>query len=1163
MIVYTKYSNERSRAFSIRTQIEKENDVLRVMKYAVTDEAKGHIRHIADSCERLEKLYQKQDTRFVPNRCRIVKDGVVELEYLKDKTLEEEFDDYLYRDPDHLLAMIADYLKELGKLADTTFSMSENFRNIFGDGNPFNGTPAVSVANIDMVPANIMISGEKWNVIDYEWTFDFPVPMEFLKWRVLHYYVEANSKRLFLLNYEIFRKFEISDEHRTLFLDYEKHFQSYVNGEYVPRHELYASMTPGSLDRNQINQNEAQLLEDEKKLKEDQQLLDERMAIIEKRDKEDAEASVGFIYFDRGHDFHDDDRLVFHADKKGKVDLSIDLDPDVKRVRIDPCECPCLVHVTELSTDMGLQFLDEIESNGYVLTGGNGLFATKDPKIIMDKWKPGAKKLTVKLIVNHLSLDFAGGLSESLKDKDNRMNLTLQSRARLQEIMDVREDELRAYMTTKSLRALRKARRTMKKPDPFQQMYPALPNDPEHILCRVDSIDYRKDSYLIRGWCIDKEFPNIKISVVDSMMNPAPCKIFRTRRRDVLGQFSVVDDYNCGYTIHLKYCDVDKPLFIHAENPRGFLNLPLDLEYNPDKRVQRAWNETTKTYDNWFHMHRPDEETLQKERTDHFDQNFKFSIVIPLYKTPEKFLRELVDSYEAQTYANWELVLSDGSGENSPIDGILSELEAKDRRIKVVRNNRQLYISDNTNEAIKAATGDFICFCDHDDVITPDALYENAKALREHPDVEVLYSDEDKITDDERYIEPHFKPDFNPDLLCSQNYICHFFVAKRNIVEKAGLLEGAYDGSQDHDFILRCTEATKHIYHIPKILYHWRLSNESTALNPYSKMYAYESGRRAVEAHWQRIGVPATVEKEAFLGHFRTYYHWKEKPLVSIVIPNKDHVDDLKRCLNSIVGKSTYKNYEIVIIENNSTEPETFAYYEELKKQLGERIKVVVYKGAFNYSAINNFGVKAASGEYLWFLNNDTEMIAPNGMEELLYPCMRSDVGIVGARLYYGNDTIQHAGVVIGFGGVAGHRFVGLKRSDMGYMYRVWVAQDMLAVTAACMMVKRSVFEKLGGFYEGLAVAYNDVDFCLRAGKETGLLVMYNPYAEFYHYESRSRGLDVKDEKKFERLKKESAIFTERWSQLLKDGDPTYNPNFSRKASAGFCALKENDEYDK
>ena len=561
------------------------------------------------------------------------------------------------------------------------------------------------------------------------------------------------------------------------------------------------------------------------------------------------------------------------------------------------------------------------------------------------------------------------------------------------------------------------------------------------------------------------------------------------------------------------------------------------------KTYNKLFNPAMRTvnYADWIKKHLPSERALEAQRREPLPVSPLISIAVPCYRTPEKYLRELVASVREQTYPNWELILSDGSGEDSPIEGLLDEFAASDRRIRVLKHGKRLRIAENTNEALRAAGGEWIAFCDHDDLLVRSALYEIVSALVRHPDAEFIYTDEDKIGTGDKLMQPNFKPDFDPDFLRSVNYICHLTCVKRELLDRAGMMNPEFEGAQDYDFILRCTELTDGIVHVPKILYHWRFFEGSTAANPESKTYAFEAGRRAVEAQIKRKGWPADVENGEYPGLYRTVWHWEEEPLVSVLIPNKDHAADLRKCLESLKRCTDYPNLEIIIIENNSTEEETFAYYRELTETDG-RIRVITYEGGFNYSAINNFGVRESRGDYLLLLNNDTEFIT-DAVREMLGFCMRPDVGAVGARLYYGDDTIQHAGAIIGWGGVAGHAFVNQKRGVSGYQHRIICQQDMSAVTAACMMVRRSVFLEAGGFSEELAVAFNDIDLCMKI-REKGYLIVYNPFAELYHYESKSRGLENTPEKK-SRFGRELKIFEKKWPDILRDGDPYYNPNLS------------------
>ena len=545
-------------------------------------------------------------------------------------------------------------------------------------------------------------------------------------------------------------------------------------------------------------------------------------------------------------------------------------------------------------------------------------------------------------------------------------------------------------------------------------------------------------------------------------------------------------------------------------------------------------------YEEWYKNHKPTMEELQRQRDTEFEYEPLISILVPVYNTPEEFLKQMIQSVRKQTYGKWELCIANANPANETVAEILRISSTKDERIKVKDVPENEGIAQNTNAALASATGDYIGLLDHDDLLTPDALYEVVKAINENDRPQVLYSDEDKVTMDlSEHFQPHMKPDYNKDLLRSNNYITHFFVAERMLVEEVGGEDGEYNGAQDYDLILKCTERAKGIAHIPRILYHWRVHKASTADNPASKMYAFDAGKRAIEDHLKRCGEIGKVSHEKDLGFYRVKYQVQGSPLISIIIPNKDQVESLDKCLRSI-EKSSYKNYEIIIVENNSTEDETFAYYKKIES---DKIRIVYWSDEFNYSAINNFGVKHARGDYLLLLNNDVEVITTDWLEELTANCQRKDVGIVGARLYYPDDTIQHAGIVIGIGGVAGALFVGMPRMFTGYLHKASIQQDLSAVTAACMMVKRSVYEELGGLEEELKVAFNDVDFCLRA-REKGYLVVYDPNVELYHFESKSRGTEDSKEK-IRRFQNEIEYMRSHWLELLKKGDPMYNPNLT------------------
>lgn len=547
-------------------------------------------------------------------------------------------------------------------------------------------------------------------------------------------------------------------------------------------------------------------------------------------------------------------------------------------------------------------------------------------------------------------------------------------------------------------------------------------------------------------------------------------------------------------------------------------------------------------YGPWYRAYIPTEETLETQRKQKFDYSPLISIAVPAYQTPVEFLRQMIESLIVQTYSNWELCIVNASPDNEEMQKVLAEYSAGDSRVRFCNLKENLGIAENTNRAFAMTKGEFVGLLDHDDLLAPNALYEIVKILQDHPQADALYTDEDKVTTElDEHFQPHLKPDFNLDLLRSNNYICHFFVVRKSIVEKAGGFRKEFDGAQDYDFIFRCTENAGEVLHVPEILYHWRTHKASTADNPASKMYAFEAGKRAIEAHLERTGTKGEVSHTQDLGFYRVKYPVQGKPLVSVIIPNKDEKETLQTCLEMLEKNTGYQNFEIIIVENNSTTDEIFRYYKELSRN--RKIHLLRWGKEFNYSAINNFAVAHAKGEYLLFLNNDVKSINPDWLEEMLGVCQRPEVGGVGAKLIYPDNTIQHAGCVIGMGGIAGHMFVDMPADRTGYLHKASLLQDMSAVTAACLLMKKEVFEQAGGFTEELTVAFNDVDLCLKVRKN-GYLIVYDPYAKLYHMESKTRGAEDSKEK-VRRFQTEIEYMRCHWIDILKNGDPCYNKNLS------------------
>lgn len=561
--------------------------------------------------------------------------------------------------------------------------------------------------------------------------------------------------------------------------------------------------------------------------------------------------------------------------------------------------------------------------------------------------------------------------------------------------------------------------------------------------------------------------------------------------------------------------------------------------------------DNTHSYNIWIKNNEPTTNELEEQRKAKFEIEPKFSLIVPMYNTPENYFEELVNCLINQTYKNWELCLADGSKEENKK---ICEIVKKDDRIKYKFLNENKGIAGNTNAALEMATGDYIVLVDHDDLIPLFCLYELTKAINENPEVEFIYTDEDKIRgeDNKRY-DPHFKPDFAIDTLRSNNYITHLSVFKKELMSKIEGFRDKYDGAQDYDIILRAIENTNKILHIPKVLYHWRVHQNSTAMISDAKPYAYEAGIRAISDHLERQGLHAKVTHGGDMhGVYQVEYEVEGNPKVSILIPNKDSVKLLKNCINSILNLTTYKNYEIIIIENNSEKEETFRYYKELEKI--EKIIIINYpEKGFNYSKIINYGVKNCDGEYVVQLNSDTKLMTPNWLEKFIGYGQRKDIGAVGARLYYKDKSIQHAGISVGIQGLAANLFVNTPKGVHAYFGRECTTRNVSAVTGACLFSKRSIYEEVGYMdEERFSVAFNDVDFCLKI-RSKGYLIVYNPYIEFIHYESKTRGYENTPQKKA-RFEKESNNFKNKWGKVLKHEDPYYNINFSKDIAN--CSIK-------
>jgi O-antigen biosynthesis protein len=555
--------------------------------------------------------------------------------------------------------------------------------------------------------------------------------------------------------------------------------------------------------------------------------------------------------------------------------------------------------------------------------------------------------------------------------------------------------------------------------------------------------------------------------------------------------------------------------------------------------------ETGGDYARWIRcydqLQREDVRRIRKQIAS-FEYTPLISVLLPIYNSNLKWLRRAILSVQKQLYPRWELCIVDDASTDRKVWPFVQRCARQDERIKLVRRAQNGHISAASNDALRLASGDFVALLDHDDELAPTALYFVAFALNKNPDLHLLYSDEDKLDARDRRFEPYFKSDWNPELFLAQNFISHLSVYRTDLVRRVGGFRVGFEGSQDYDLTLRCIEEIqpKQIEHLPWVLYHWRAGDQSTASNATAKPYAQEAARRAVQEHLQRRGIAGNVVSSHGVYLQTKYVVPSEQPRVSIIIPTRDQASTLKECLYSIFDKTDYPNYEIIVLDNESHDAGTLEFLDTLRKQA--RVRVERIEAAFNYSRLNNRGVELAQGSFVALVNNDVEVINGDWLGEMVSRAVRPEVAMVGARLWYPNGTIQHGGVILGAGGIAGHAHVGLRRDEPGYFARAHLAQNVSAVTTACALVRREVYLQLGGFDENLAVTFNDIDFCLRL-REAGYQVIWTPYAELIHHESASRGFDDSAPKQV-RFLAEVEYMKSKWGDILQR-DPFYNPNLS------------------
>ena len=1111
VIIFSKFSNDRRREFSIRTDILEEDGVRTVRKYPANEAAVEHVLHLSKIAEMLKAQYAA--TRFLPAECHMEGDAAV-FAYIPGTLLESEADRMFEEDEEKAAAFVSSYFNEIERMADRRFFMTDRFSEVFGFEEVPDGEKCCAVTNIDLVFGNIVVNGGRWNVIDYEWTFDFPIPVRFVEWRVLHNYLYENTKRAYLTGKGLFERFGFTAEETEVFGRMENHFQQYVLGDCPPVRGLYKDIMKNAFSP-----------------------YPGLRSIFEPGSSEHARIRV---FIDRGNGFGKEADALCVVSEDGRVceDLMI---AGAKEVRFELLPDPVFMEKIRIYTEHAFIPYENLMHDGYRIDDTALVFMERNGSFAVRVADETAKKLHVEFSLTKMEEGTVSIMRTVLRTEEEKCAYLSHIAESESLTLRARRDEFSALRDSRFLKVWRKAAAEVRGCDPLAMLRDELDPAGYEIRHTVDQIFYRKDTVVLRGWAYAAQAPGETLRILRENGEEIPSQVERTRRDDVNRAFNVPYERVTGFLITIPSRSIENgAVLLEADIPQGYARFRIEIEPDREKRREKlmrimrgeapASEMRPLDYDEYFALLCAGPKALAEQRTFHFPYEPKISIAIPLYNTPIPFLQEICDSVVTQTYANVELCLADGSTDPA-VEQFIRKTYRNDRRVRYMRLKENRGISENTNEAIRMATGDFLMLSDHDDVLEPDACFEIVKAINLSGDVDAVYTDEDKVAMDGSFLfDPHFKPDYSLDYLCNNNYICHIFAARMDLVKEVGLLRSEYDGAQDYDFILRCCEKARRVEHVPKVLYHWRSHPNSTAGNPESKSYAYNNGCKAVQAHYDRAGIRAAVSRTKDYGRYRSALCVEGTPLVSVVIGDPDHNAHTKRLLSSVLMKTGYEHYEIIIAGNDpSAEPS----YREDAEGLARPLKTVIRSDMKDLAGLFSEGAKCAEGEYLVFLGPDMEAVSPDWMSELLSYCQREDVGVCGAKAVTADEKIAHCGYILGMCGLAGSMFRGAGQNAHTYTERGNSTQNLCAVSMRCMMTKTELFRRTGGFAASYPDELSGIDYCLRV-REEGLLIVENVNALLRYVPGDGQDAFTVPEDK---------AFRKQWSVYFEKADPYFNPN--------------------